>query len=70
MADVYSDNCSAVAYNEHCADMASAQFRVGGILYIDNPAGHQYTQPCHHQVFHLHCRQTGLSTERKKPRKT
>lgn len=69
MANVYSENCSAAAYNEHCADMAPAQLRVGGVLYVDNPAGHQYTQPCHHQVLHLHCRQTGLSTNREKETK-
>lgn len=58
--------CSAVAYNEHCADMAPAQLRVGGVLYVDDPASHQHTQPCHHQVLQLNCRQTGLSTNSKK----
>lgn len=64
--DMCSVRCSALAYNEHRADVAPAQVRVGGVLYVDNPAGHQYPKPCHYQVLHLHCRQTRLCTNEEK----
>lgn len=72
MAKVYSGSCWGIAYNQHCADMAPAQLRVGGVLHVYDPAGHQHSQPCHHQVLHLNCRQTRLSTngEGKKQRKS
>lgn len=35
------------------AYMSTAEFRVRGILHIDDPAGDEDAQPCQEKVFHL-----------------
>lgn len=48
--------------NDHMADMPTAEFRVRGILHVDNPAGDEDTQPCQEKVLHLDGWETTLQT--------
>lgn len=40
-------------YNDHMADMPTAQFGVRGVLHVDDPAGDEDAQPCQEKVLHL-----------------
>ncbi len=42
------------------ANMPAAQFRVGGILHVDDPAGDEDAQPCQEKVLHFNGRETAL----------
>ncbi len=35
------------------ADMPAAQFRIRGILHVDDPAGNKDAQPCQEKVLHF-----------------
>lgn len=47
-------------YNDHMADVPAAEFRVGGILHIDDPAGNEDAHPCQEKVLHLNGWETTL----------
>ena len=40
--------------------MPAAEFRVGGILHVDDPAGDEDAQPCQEEVLHLDSWETTL----------
>lgn len=40
-------------HNDHMANMPTAEFRVGGILHVDDPAGDEDAQPRQEKVLHL-----------------
>lgn len=54
---------SETTYNNHMADMPTADFRVRGILHVDDPAGNEDAQPCQKKVLHLNGWETTLWEE-------
>ena len=48
------------------ADMPAAEFRVRGVLHVDDPAGDQDAQPCQEKVLHLNGRETTLQQGQEK----
>ena len=48
------------------ADMPAAEFRVGGILHVDDPAGDEDAQPCQEEVLHLDSWETTLERREKR----
>lgn len=47
-------------HNDHMADVPTAEFRVRGILHVDDPAGDEDAQPCQEKVLHLNGWETTL----------
>lgn len=50
----------AGTHDDHPADVAAAQLRVGRVVHVGHPAAHEDAQPHHQQVLHLDPREAAL----------